>query len=201
MDGIELMATAMRAAQARLDVSASNLANVSSAGFQKRVARAALTSRGLVTSARVDPTPGPLERTGRTFDLAVAGGGHFFVRDASGGVVAERSASFVRNARGNLTDAAGRLLLSAQGPLAVSPDATIDARGSVRDRNGAEVGRVRLQPGTELQSGFLERANVDAVREMVDVMGAQRAFETAEKTLAALDEARQKDVNDVVRVK
>jgi len=201
MDGIELMATAMHAAQARLDVSASNLANVSSSGFQKRVVRAALTSRGLVASARVDGTPGPLERTGRAFDLAVANGGRFFVRDAGGRDVTARSASFVRNGRGNLADATGRLLLGAHGPLVIAPDATIDSRGSVRDRNGAEVGRVRVQSGTELQSGFLERANVDAVREMVDVMGAQRAFETAEKTLAALDDARQKDVNDVVRVK
>jgi len=34
MDGIDLMATAMRAAQARLDVSASNLANVRATGFR-----------------------------------------------------------------------------------------------------------------------------------------------------------------------
>jgi flagellar basal-body rod protein FlgG len=52
-----------------------------------------------------------------------------------------------------------------------------------------------------VQSGFLEGANVDAVREMVNVLEAQRAFETAQKTLGAIDEARQKDVNDVVRVK
>jgi flagellar basal body rod protein FlgG len=42
MDGIELMATAMHAAKARLDVSAANLANVSTDGFHKRVARAML---------------------------------------------------------------------------------------------------------------------------------------------------------------
>ncbi len=36
---------------------------------------------------------------------------------------------------------------------------------------------------------------------MVDVLTAQRAFETAQKTLSAIDEERQKESNDVVRVK
>ena len=63
------------------------------------------------------------------------------------------------------------------------------------------MGRIHLSSGATLQSGFLEGANVDAVHEMVDVLGAQRAFETAQKTLVAIDDARQKDVNDVVRIK
>lgn len=206
MDGIDLMATAMHAAQARLDVAASNLANVSSAGFRKRLARATLTARGLVTSSRLDATPGPLAATGRAFDLAVAGDGAFFVRDRHGAVTPLRSASFERDAAGHLTDGAGGVLLGVRGPLVVAADATFDARGFVRgtdagDRPGARDERVRLQPGTEVRGGFLERANVDAVREMVDVLGAQRAFETAQKTLVAIDDTRQKDVNDVARVK
>ena len=147
MDGIELMAGAMHAAQARLDVSAANLSNLSSAGFQRRIAHATLGERGLSVSSSIDRTQGPLERTGRVFDLATVGG-TLFVRDA-----------------GNVT------------------------------------GRLRLTPGTSVESGFLERSNVDAVHEMVDVLSAQRAFETAQKALSAIDEARAKDVNDVVRVK
>jgi flagellar basal-body rod protein FlgF len=200
MDGIELMATAMHAAQGRLDVSASNLANVSSSGFHKRVATAALTPRGLVTTSRIDATQGPLTRTGRSFDLAVVGSGGVAVRAPGGAIVDSRGGSFERNARGELLDGAGRTLLGAHGPLVVSPDATIDVRGVVRDA-GSDVERVRLSSGSTLQSGFLEGANVDAVREMVDVLGAQRAFETAQKTLVAIDDSRQKDVNDVDRVK
>ena len=62
-------------------------------------------------------------------------------------------------------------------------------------------GHLKTSPGTEVQTGFLEMANVDAVHEMIDVLGAQRAFETAEKTLSAIDEERQKDADDVARVK
>jgi flagellar basal-body rod protein FlgF len=200
MDGIELMATAMHAAKIRLDVAAGNLANVSSDGFHKRLARASLTAQGLQTTSSVDAAQGPLARTGRNFDLALVGSGGFFVRDARGGVVESRAGSFERDAGGRLIDAHGRVLLGRDGPVVAGADATIDSRGIVREA-GAEVGRLRLRPGTTVQSGFLEASNVDAVHEMVDVLGAQRAFETAQKVLCAIDDARSKDVNDVVRVK
>ncbi|MBC5800092.1 MAG: flagellar hook basal-body protein [Candidatus Eremiobacteraeota bacterium] len=200
MDGIELMATAMHAAQGRLDISAANLANVSSDGFHRRVARAALTPQGLVTSSRIDAAQGPLEHTGRTFDLAIVGAGGFFARERSGRISETRSGSFERNARGELADDRGRLLMGAHGPIRASSDAAIDARGIVREA-GRETGRIALRPGTTVQSGFIETSNVDAVGEMVDVLAAQRAFETAQKTLSALDEEREKDANDVVRVK
>jgi flagellar basal body rod protein FlgG len=194
------MASAMHAARTRLDVAASNLANVSSNGFRRRVARAFLTRAGVTASSVLDSTPGPLKHTGRSFDLAVAGEGAFFVRDGGGRVVAERSASFERDARGRLADERGRVLLGERGPIVVAPDATIDERGVVRVA-GYEVATLLSRSGTSLQSGFLEAPNVDAVREMVDVVAAERAFETAEKTLSALDEQRQKNADDVARVK
>jgi flagellar basal-body rod protein FlgG len=201
MDGIALMATAMNAAKSRLDVSASNLANVSTDGFHKSLAHVALTDRGLVATSSLDASQGTLKHTGRTFDLAIVGGGGFFVREPGGSIVETRSGSFERDASGHLVDERGRALAGRNGsPIAAGADASIDARGIVRDA-GAVVGQIRLRPGTTVQSGFLEGANVDAVREMVNVLEAQRAFETAQKTLGAIDEARQKDVNDVVRVK
>jgi len=199
MDGIELMAGAMHAAQARLDVSASNLSNVSSSGFQRRIAHASLTERGLHVLSRIDRSQGPLEHTGRTFDLAALGGS-LFVRDAHGATLAIRSASFTLDANGRLHDERGRVLLGERGPVRASAQTAIDGRGVLRE-DGAIAGRLRMAPGTTVESGFLERSNVDAVREMVDVLSAQRAFETAQKTLSAIDEARSKDVNDVVRVK
>lgn len=199
MDGIELMAAAMHAAKARLDVSASNLANVSSAGFRRRIARASLTGKGFSVTTTVAREQGPLERTGRGFDLAAVGG-TFFVRDSRGRIVAERSASFALDANGRLVDERGRILLGKRRPIRASADATIDTQGLVRTTDST-VGRIRLSGGATVESGFLERSNVDAVREMVDILAAQRAFETAQKTLSAIDELRAKDVNDVARVK
>jgi flagellar basal body rod protein FlgG len=200
MDGIELMAQAMHAAHERLDVSASNLANVSSGGFRRSIATVRLGANGLSVGVAPDPKGGPLERTGRPFDLAVAGKGAFFVRDGGGRAVAIRSASFVLDARGALRDERGRALLGSHGAVRATADTTIDARGVVRDASGRAIDGVRIAPGTSLQSGFLERSNVDAVREMVDVLAAQRAFESAQKTLSAIDDTRAKAVNDVAKV-
>jgi flagellar basal body rod protein FlgG len=198
MDGIKLMAQAMHAARERLDVSAANLANVSSGGFTRRVAHVRLGAAGLSVSAVPDATPGPLERTGRPLDLAVAGRGAFLVRSAAG-TVPERSGSFVPDAAGVLRDERGRALLGSVGPVRARAGASVDARGTVRDAAGRAVDRVRLSAGASLQSGFLERPNVDAVREMVDVLAAQRAFETAQKTLSAIDDTRAKAVNELAK--
>jgi flagellar basal-body rod protein FlgF len=200
MDGIELMAGAMHAAQARLDVSASNLANVSSAGFRRRVAHASLSAHGLSVSTSVVAEQGPLERTGRAFDLSAVGGG-FAVRDPHGRTVLERSASFALDANQHFVDGRGNRLIDARGGLIRgTADTTIDALGVVRGE-GEPLGRLQLSHGASVESGFLERSNVDAVHEMVEVLSAQRAFETAEKALSALDETRAKDVNDVAQVK
>ncbi len=200
MDGIELMASAMHAAKTRLDVSASNLANVSSAGFHRHVVRASFGASGIGTAESVDARAGSLKRTGRALDLAIAGRGAFAIRDPDGATHFVRSGSFFRNADGLLADERGSVLLGAHGPIVARADATIDERGFVLS-NGVPVGRLRLTPNASLESGFLEASNVDAIGEMVEVLGAQRAFETAQKTLSAIDEERQKDASDVVRVK
>ncbi|GAC1308927.1 MAG: flagellar basal body rod protein FlgF [Vulcanimicrobiaceae bacterium] len=200
MDAIALMASAMHAAKTRLDVSAANLANVSSDGFHKRVSRATLSDAGLVVTSAPDAREGPLRRTGRALDLATAGPGGYLIRDAAGALGFARSGSYARSASGALADERGNALQGEHGAIAVSADATIDSRGVVRVAGNA-VDRVRLHEGTTLQSGFLEGANVDSVGEMVDVLAAQRAFETAQKTLAAIDDERQKETSDVARVK
>jgi len=199
MDSIDLMAAAMHAARTRLDVSAANLSNASSAGFRRRIVRAIVSERGIALLTAIDRKQGPLERTGRLFDLAAVGGS-FFVRDAHGATVAERSASFSLDATGRLVDERGRTLLGERGALKVKQGATIDARGVVRD-DGNALDEIHRTPGASVESGFLERSNVDSIGEMVDVLAAQRAFETAEKALSAIDQTRDKDVNDVARVK
>ena len=124
----------------------------------------------------------------------------------AGAVVYERSASFTLDTNRHLSDERGNVLLDARGGrMRAAPGATIDALGVVRgDGDPRSEGTDRptaARAGTRIASGFLERSNVDAIHEMVDVLSAQRAFETAEKTLSAVDETRAKDVNDVVRVK
>jgi flagellar basal-body rod protein FlgF len=200
MDGIELMGGAMHAAKARLDVCAANLANVSTDGFRRSVAHSALTESGIASWTTVDASRGSLRRTGRAFDLAVAGEGAFVVRDGSGRLIRERSISFERDRAGHLVDDRKRLLMGMRCPLVAGADVAIDDRGVAREA-GRVLDRVRVLPGTVVQSGFLESADVDAIHEMVDVLEAQRAFETAQKTLSAIDDVRAKTTSEISRVK
>lgn len=196
------MASAMHAMQSRVDVAAGNLANVSSDGFRRSVARVSLGPRGLRASSAEDASAGVLRRTGRTLDLTVVGStGGMLVRDAAGKVALVRSASFERGGDGDWREGHGRALLCERGVLRAGADATVDERGVVTEPGGAIAGRIRLADGATLQSGVLEGSNVDAVHEMVDLLGAQRAFETAQKTLSAIDDVRARESSDVARVK
>lgn len=192
---MDWMAGAMRAARTRLDVAAHNLANVSTDGFRKARAEAALTGRGIVLRVRDTQTQGALRRTGAPFDLAIVGPGAFDVDGAR-----TRVGSFVPDRNGYLADAQGRLLHGERGPVHVDPQTFVEPDGAVR-RDGREINRIALPAGSSVRSGFLEGPNTDAIGEMIEVLNAQRAFETAQKTLVAIDEVRERAVSDVERLK
>ncbi len=200
MDGIDWAATAMTAARTRLDVATGNLANVSTNGFRKIVAEGALTSHGAIIERRTAAEHGMIRHTGRPFDLAIVGGGVFRMLDDSGHISATRNGAFVRERDGTLRDDAGRALLGLRGVLHVPDGASLDERGRVM-LAGRQIDRIPVDPGASIRAGYVEAANVDAIGEMVDILTAQRSFESAEKVVAAIDGTRQKASNDVARIK
>ena len=200
MDGIDWAATAMTAARTRLDVATGNLANVSTNGFRKVVADGILTSHGAIIERRTAAEHGMVRRTGRPFDLAIVGEGVFRMRDDAGRVNATRNGAFVRERDGTLRDDAGRALLGLHGVLRVPDGASLDERGRVM-LAGRQIDRIPVDPDASIRAGYLETANVDAIGEMVDILTAQRSFESAEKVVAAIDGTRQKASNDVARLK
>ena len=163
MDGIAWAASAMSAAQTRLEIAAQNLANGSTDGFRRSVARGSLDTRGVSVEGVRDNGQGALRRTGRALDRAIVGGGAFVLRRADGHTVRSRSGAFTRDRFGTLRDDLGRALV-----------------------------RMSLAPGSYVRSGFLESSNVDAVGEMVNVLEAERSFETAQKVLTAIDQSAQR---------
>jgi flagellar basal body rod protein FlgG len=52
-----------------------------------------------------------------------------------------------------------------------------------------------------VQSGALETSTVNPIGETLAILTAQRAFETAQKTMLAIDGTREKAANDVGRLK
>lgn len=183
MDGIAWTASAMRAARTRLEVAAQNLANASSDGFRKTIARVALGAQGLLTRKTTSNEQGALRHTGRALDLAIVGEGNFIVGGAP-----TRNGAFVRDTQGYLADDQGRRVQGAHGFVRVAPD-------------GKLLDRIPLPYRSQIVSGALESPNLNAIGEMVDVLNAQRAFETAQKALGAIDEARNRAVNEVGRLR
>jgi flagellar basal-body rod protein FlgG len=191
MDGIGWAAGAMSAARTRLDVAAENLANGSTDGYRKSSVRGFIDASGVHVRRVPDDSQGALRRTGRQFDLAITGPGEFRVRDTRGRILTTRSGAFVRDRFGRLMDDAGRVLLGERGAIAVPNGAAVRADGAIV-RNGVTVDRIPLPRGSGIQSGFLEASNVDAIGEMIDVLTAQRSFETAQKVLTAIDQTRER---------
>ncbi len=185
MDGIAWAASAMIAARTRLEIATENLANVSTDGFRRLASRGFLTARGVTVERRTAGDRGALRHTGRDLDLAIVGDGAFRISDGSGAVRETRAGAFERQPDGTLRDARGGTLLGAHGAF----------RGSRFNASAFEL------PGSSrVQTGYLETSGVDAIAEMIDVLAAERSFESAQKALTAIDASRQKS-SDAARVK
>lgn len=73
----------------------------------------------------------------------------------------------------------------------------------VRERDGSlhdAMGRRLVETRGRVIHGFLEASGVDAITEMIDVLAAERSFESAQKAVAAIDSSRQKSA-EAARIK
>ena len=195
MDGMDWMGSAMRAAQAQLETATHNLANVASDGFRRVRSSITLSGQGLVTRESPDTAQGGIRETGRALDLALLGPGAFHVGNGE-----TRNGAFIRDRDGYLADQQGNRVRGQAGPIRLSESAVVESNGTIRDGDRV-AGRLQLPSGTTVRSGALESSSVDAIGETLAILPAQRAFETAQKTFVAIDETREKAVNDVVRLK
>ena len=153
------VATAGAVAQSNaLDVTASNIANGSTAGFQgARVSfRQALASAQSVDTAMVsvgtggvDTSSGTIAQTGNPLDLALNGDGYFAV-DTSRGVRYTRDGAFKLDDSGKLTTADGLAVKGnvdgKPGPIMIPHDAQtiqVDSEGHV-SADGKTVGQITV---------------------------------------------------------
>ena len=172
MDGIEWAASAMSGAQARLEIAAGNLANSSTDGFLKTVARGSLNRGGVRIAAEKDARQGALRHTGRASDLAIAGPGAFVVCARDGRHIETRDGAFTRDRSGKLRDDRGRVLIG-----------------------------YHLPRGSSVRSGFLESSNVDSIEEMIDILSAERSYEAAQKVVTAIDQTRERANSQMAQFK
>ncbi len=168
-----------------------------------------------VESTRTDLAAGALERTGNPFDFAIDGSGFFAVETAAG-VRYTRDGRFSTNQLGELVTTTGHRVLDDGGtPIVIPPqvadvtlasDGTLSAADGVplgilgirelpagflrREADGLFVADAEPEPALDARvvQGFLEGSNVNAVREITDLIEAQRAYERGRAMLDAEDE-------------
>jgi flagellar basal-body rod protein FlgF len=168
-----------------------------------------------VESSHTDLSQGPLERTGNPFDVAIEGSGFLAVETAAG-VRYTRDGRFSANQLGELTTATGHRVLDDGGaPIVIPPEASdlvLSGDGTLSAPNGTPLGalgiwqlpdgflrrdadglfatEVEPEPaiGTRVVQGFLEGSNVNPVRELTDLIEAQRAYERGRAMLDTEDE-------------
>lgn len=224
--GLYISAEGAQAQSLRMEVISNNLANATTPGFkrdlalfQSRFAEAA--QRGIVPpgigavddvgggvdnlATITDFSPGTIQATGSSTDLAIQGDGFFVVR-RDGKDMLTRAGNFLLNGAGMLVSQNGDPVISTQGtPVLIdpqlgnwdlTPDGAINQGGEktylslVRPRSYGDLVKMTenlfapLAPTVPLAAtersvlgGQLESSGVQPVLEMTDMIETSRAFE------------------------
>jgi len=172
----------------------------------------------LETTVGYDDSAGNITVTNRPLDVAVMGKSWLSVQGLDGTEAYTRSGHFVVDNQGNLVTPEGLPVLGDGGPInlppntqpSIAPDGTISARGA----NGTSqpVGRLKLvtpetrlqrgedglfrspdgdlpaDPTARLQDGALEGSNVNPIETMVQMIAAQRQYETQTRMMQTAEQ-------------
>ncbi|MBM3324669.1 MAG: flagellar basal-body rod protein FlgF [Calditrichaeota bacterium] len=174
-----------------------------------------------------DLSQGGLHPTSAPLDVALQGEGFFVVSDGQK-TYYTRNGHFQLSAEGKLITAqghavqgeggeillpAGQVTIGSQGDIAVdgrtvgklkvvaleNTDDLVKVSGAMLvSRSGSA--QEREAQGTIVQQGFVEASNVDAMREMVEMIAIMRNYQVSAKALQAEDETLLKTVTDIGRV-
>lgn len=177
-DLFELSRLGLSAIQERLNASALNAANASTAGYRRRVAaQRPLFASALTQSSGVAPeappsgpsrvvndlSAGPLRQTGRSTDVAILSARPFFVLSDGKSLFISRAGDFRIDGNGVLRSASGLRVQGDGGDIVVPPGrAVIDEFGriSVGDRT---VDKLQLVVPTDPTSLTFSESGVEAV--------------------------------------
>lgn len=167
----------------------------------------------------IDFSSGILSSTGNPLDLAINGEGFFALE----GNKYTRNGSFMINNEGYLTTKTGIKVLGEGGPISIqgssidiisSGEIIVDGISSGKlnivefpDKGGLKkisdgmfIAEEAGKPGnSEVGQGFLEGSNVNVIKEMVQMLAANREFESYQKMIQSFDEATSKTINELGR--
>lgn len=166
------------------------------------------------TSTGIDFAQGTLLATGNRLDAGIEGDG-FFAVEENGGTTYTRNGSFVLNKNKELVTKDGAKVLGDAGPLIIDgAEVNIDADGTImvdgtiagklkivsfgrpdqltRSADGRFIddGNAELKKNEtcRVSGGYLEASNVNAVKEMVEMIDVNRSFEAYQKIIQTMSE-------------
>jgi flagellar basal-body rod protein FlgG len=172
----------------------------------------------IALSPSIDVTPGTPMETGNPLDVAINGEG-FFVINTVGGPRYTRAGSFQLNTDNVLVTPQGYRVQGENGDISIDITAGegvigIDSRGTINyDNTDVDTLRVVQIPSEALvrkgnnlfdvkqgytpvpvekpsiNQSYLEAANVEPVREMVDMIATQRAYDAFQKMIRSINDA------------
>ncbi len=166
IDPLSAGVSGLNAYGTQVDVSANNIANVNTAGFQSQeVSFQSVLGGVAVGSISTNPAPGGLQPTGSATSLAISGHG-FFVLQGSGAPTYTRAGNFTVGANGTLVDSASGIPVAGTAGQAITvppnvSNVTIGADGTVAgvlpNGQATSLGRIALatfgNPGGLLRDG------------------------------------------------
>lgn len=209
----------MRAQMNALEVVSNNLANVNTDGFKEHrtfftmLAGASGESSPNVTAGQsINNSEGPLSRTGRDLDVALAGPGYLVVETPRGlrysrngslsldgsSVLVNKDGYPVLGDKGRITLGPGRVTISREGRVALEGrpvDRIRQAAFGETEELAAEGGTLFAprsaaakprESSAEVRQGYLENSNVNAVGSVVALVAIMRQFEAVQKTVNLL---------------
>ena len=240
--GFYTAASGMLMNQRSLNMAANNIANVKTSGYKpKRLGKTNFYQQpGRGKNGRTErPGPGstisvgtremtthgqgPIEDTGKTYDLAINGDG-FFVIQGENGQYLTRNGHFTRDDEGNLMLPGVGQLMGDGGPVYVDEEGfRVGADGIIYDNEDGALDQIQIVvpdnydslefydngtygagAGVELSQvyptvyqGKLEQSGVNLNNEMTRAMEVQRAFQSCGKALTIIDQMNQKTANEI----
>lgn len=204
----ELSAAMMVGAERRIDVTAANIANISTPGFRaSRVFASVLDNRAAIPSeliVRGSGTTTALRATGNPLDIASDAASLFLLR-SGGQTLLTRSVQLRRDADGRLIDVQGRAIqaydggdvIVGQGKVSVLPDGVVLVDGqpeariglfSTGVRNGDDTSSANLNDRGQVYSGMIAPSDVDLANEMTEMTRAGRLAETGARVFQIYDD-------------
>lgn len=174
-----------------------------------------------------DLSEGSIEQTGNTLDVAINGNGYFAVQTPRGERYT-RNGHFSLNAEGQIVTEAGDPLLGDGGPLTIAQEdgnVTIGADGVVSGDQG-QIGKFQVvrfnnerqmrkegdtylsttevatpaDGGFTLKQGMLEKANIEPVTQMTDMINVMRSYEAVSNLINAQQSMKRNAVSKLASI-